>query len=41
MGQNAFKLLYKEIKEKKKNSDFTFKELILETDLILRDSTRN
>ncbi|WP_435414329.1 LacI family DNA-binding transcriptional regulator [Polaribacter aestuariivivens] len=41
MGKNAFKLLYKEIKEKKKNSDFTFKELILETDLILRDSTRN
>ncbi len=40
MGKKAFKILYKEIKDKKMNKKATFKEVILETDLIVRDSTK-
>ena len=41
MGKNAFKLLYKEIKERKSKKIINFKELVLETDLVIRDSTKN
>ncbi|RCS28376.1 LacI family transcriptional regulator [Polaribacter sp. WD7] len=40
MGKKAFKLLYKEIKDRKKNKTITFKKVVLDTDLILRDSTK-
>lgn len=40
MGKNAFKLLYKEIKSRKKNIDFEPKTIILDTELIIRDSTK-
>ncbi len=40
MGKKAFKILYKEIQHKKKNKKITFKEVVLETDLIVRDSTK-
>lgn len=40
MGKKAFKILYKQIKDKKKNKGITYKEHILETDLIIRDSTK-
>ncbi len=40
MGKNAFKLLYKEIQRKKKKKVISYKELILETDLVIRKSTK-
>ncbi|PQJ77353.1 LacI family DNA-binding transcriptional regulator [Polaribacter glomeratus] len=41
MGKNSFKLLYKEIKERKKKKTINYKELVLETELVIRDSTKN
>ena len=40
MGKKAFKLLHKEINDKKKKKVISYKEVVLETDLILRESTR-
>lgn len=40
MGKKAFKILYKEIKDKKMNKNISFKEVVLNTDLIIRDSTK-
>lgn len=40
MGKKAFKLLYKEIKDKKKKKIISYKDVVLETDLVLRNSTR-
>ena len=40
MGKNAFKLLYKEIKAKKQKKPFAHKEVVLDTDLVYRNSTR-
>ena len=40
MGKKAFKLLYKEIRDKKKNKAITYKDVILDADLIIRNSTR-
>lgn len=39
MGKKAFKLLYKEIQDKKKNKPINYKDIVLETDLIVREST--
>lgn len=39
MGKRAFKLLYKEIKDKKKKKIINYKNIVLETDLIVREST--
>jgi LacI family transcriptional regulator len=41
MGKNSFKLLYKEIKERKKKKTINYKELVLETELVIRDSTKS
>ncbi|WP_298763090.1 LacI family DNA-binding transcriptional regulator [uncultured Polaribacter sp.] len=41
MGKNAFKLLYKEIKDKKKKKVINYKNIVLETDLIIRESTKS
>ena len=38
MGKKAFKLLYKEIKDKKKRKIINYKNIVLETDLIVRES---
>ncbi len=40
MGKEAFKVLYKEIKAKKKNEEFRYKKVVLDTDLIVRNSTK-
>ena len=40
MGKKAFKILFKEIKDKKKKNIISYKDVILETDLIVRDSTK-
>jgi LacI family transcriptional regulator len=40
MGKKAFKLLYKEIKDKKNNKSINYKDVVLETDLVLRKSTK-
>ncbi|MEY8868622.1 LacI family DNA-binding transcriptional regulator [Meridianimaribacter flavus] len=40
MGKNAFKLLYKEIKDRKKNKPINYKNLILDTELVIRESTK-
>ena len=40
MGKKAFKLLYKEIRDKKKNKAIIYKDVILDADLIIRNSTR-
>ena len=40
MGKKAFKLLYKEIKDKKKKKVVSYKDVVLETDLIIRKSTK-
>jgi LacI family transcriptional regulator len=40
MGKKAFKLLYKEIKQRKKKSAISFKHIELPTSLIKRSSTR-
>ena len=40
MGKKAFKLLYKEIKKKKKNKVIEYNDIILDVDLIIRNSTR-
>ena len=40
MGKMAFKLLFKQMKCKKKNKPFRNKEVVLETDLVIRKSTK-
>jgi len=40
MGKKAFKLLYKEIKQRKEKNVISFKQIELPTSLIKRDSTR-
>lgn len=40
MGKTAFKLLYKEIKSRKKNETIIYKEIELPTELIVRESTK-
>ncbi len=40
MGKRAFKLLYKEMKRKKNDKPFKYKEEILETSLIIRESSK-
>lgn len=40
MGKTAFKLLYKEIKQRKKGNKVDFKNVELTTELILRESTK-
>lgn len=40
MGKTAFKLLYKEIKQRKRNATLTFKDVELTTELIIRESTK-
>lgn len=40
MGKTAFKLLYKEIKRRKKNETIVYKKVELPTELIVRESTR-
>lgn len=40
MGKKAFKILYKEIKDRKNNKNISFKEVVLDADLIVRDSTK-
>lgn len=40
IGKKAFKLLFKEIKNKKNNTKITYKEVILDTNLIIRNSTK-
>lgn len=40
MGKTAFKLLYKEIKSRKKNDKVVYKEVELPTELIVRESTK-
>ncbi|MDD7914914.1 LacI family DNA-binding transcriptional regulator [Polaribacter ponticola] len=39
IGKKAFKLLYKEIKDRKKKKIINYKNIVLETDLIVREST--
>ncbi|MCH3882020.1 MULTISPECIES: LacI family DNA-binding transcriptional regulator [Tenacibaculum] len=39
MGKKAFKILYKEIKDKKKNKTISHKEIVLDTELVIREST--
>ncbi|WP_439129021.1 substrate-binding domain-containing protein, partial [Polaribacter sp.] len=41
MGKKAFKILYKEINDKKKNKNIIYKEVILDTNLIVRKSTKS
>lgn len=41
MGKKAFKLLYNEIKDKKEKKSIVYREEILETALVIRDSTKN
>lgn len=41
MGRESFKLLFKEIKNKKKGKTITYKTLELPTELIMRQSTKN
>lgn len=40
MGKKAFKLLYKEIQHKKKKKIISYKDVILETELVIRESTK-
>jgi LacI family transcriptional regulator len=40
MGKKAFKLLYKEINAKKLKKQINYKEILLKTALVLRDSTK-
>lgn len=40
MGRQSFKILYKEIKANKKKKAFTYQTKILDTKLIVRDSTK-
>lgn len=39
MGKQSFKLLYKEIKASKKNNPLVPKTVVLDTDLIIRETT--
>lgn len=41
MGKKAFKLLFKEIKSRKANKLITHKQVVLDTNLVVRDSTKN
>ena len=40
MGKKAFKLLYKEIKNKKKKKIIKYRDVVLKTDLVIRKSTK-
>ena len=40
MGKTAFKQLYKEIKQRKNNKPVVFKDIVLDTDLVKRESTK-
>lgn len=40
MGKTAFKLLYKEIQKRKKEKPVNFKQVVLDTSLIIRNSTK-
>lgn len=40
MGKRAFKLLYKEMKHKKKDKPIKYKEVVLDTSLIVRESSK-
>lgn len=40
MGRAAFKQLYKEMKQLKKNKPVVYKEIVLETTLVKRESTK-
>ena len=40
MGKKAFKILFKEIKDKKKTKIVKYKDVVLETNLIVRESTK-
>jgi LacI family transcriptional regulator len=40
MGKKAFKILYKEIKDKKNKKIVSYKDVVLNTDLIIRESTQ-
>jgi LacI family transcriptional regulator len=41
MGKKAFKILFKEIKDRKNKKNISYKEVVLNTDLVLRESTKN
>jgi LacI family transcriptional regulator len=41
MGKKAFKILYKQIKDRKNNKSISYNEVILNTELVIRDSTKN
>ena len=41
MGKKAFKILFKEIKDRKNKKSISYKEVVLNTDLVLRESTKN
>lgn len=41
MGKKAFKILYKEMVAKKKNKKLEYKQVVLDTELVIRDSTKN
>lgn len=41
MGKKAFKILYKEMMAKKQNKNFKYKQVVLDTDLVVRNSTKN
>ena len=41
MGKKAFKILYKQIRDKKEKKSIVYRDEILETNLVLRDSTKN
>ncbi|WP_272022319.1 LacI family DNA-binding transcriptional regulator [Olleya namhaensis] len=40
IGKKAFKLLFREIKNKKNNKKINYKDVILETELVIRESTK-
>ena len=41
MSKKAFKILFKEIKDRKNKKNISYKEVVLNTDLVLRESTKN
>jgi LacI family transcriptional regulator len=41
MGKKAFKILYKQIRDKKEKKSIVYRDEILETNLVLRESTKN
>lgn len=40
IGKKAFKLFYKEVKSKRKNKEVVFEEAVVETELIIRETTK-